>query len=260
MLLSDTTILKLCVPPKRAVFTVTNNQYEFHSYLHKEHLSAEEKLFISKGTHMAVIVESITAEDLADGSKELNGLMHEIPKWEPMITPFVPELIRTTADGSPCLSYGLTSVGYDVRCGTKFALPVKRLSGEVLDSRKPADGFFTEIDIGEDGYIDIPAKTFFMCHTLEYFVMPRDVAALVLGKSTLARMGVVPVSTPIEPGFSGNVTLEFVNSNDHPVRIYAGDAMGQFWFSETTEPVTISYADRGGKYNGQNSGITYHRP
>ena len=79
-----------------------------------------------------------------------------------------------------------------------------------------------------------------------------------LGKSTYARCGIIVNVTPLEPEWEGHVTLEFSNTTPLPAKIYAGEGCAQMLFLESDEVCETSYADRGGKYQGQR-GVTLPR-
>jgi dCTP deaminase len=76
-----------------------------------------------------------------------------------------------------------------------------------------------------------------------------------VGKSTYARCGIITNVTPFEPEWQGHVTIEISNTTPLPARIYAGEGIAQVVFFEASEPCEVSYADRSGKYQGQ-QGIT----
>jgi dCTP deaminase len=63
-------------------------------------------------------------------------------------------------------------------------------------------------------------------------------------------------TTPLEPEWSGRLVLEFSNSADLPVRIYASEGVAQVTFYESDEDCEISYADRKGKYQNQEGLVT----
>jgi hypothetical protein len=56
----------------------------------------------------------------------------------------------------------------------------------------------------------------------------------------------------------GHVTLEFSNTTTLPAKIYANEGVAQMIFFESDEVCETSYADRGGKYQGQR-GVTLPR-
>jgi deoxycytidine triphosphate deaminase len=78
---------------------------------------------------------------------------------------------------------------------------------------------------------------------------------LVVHNSTYARCGVIVNVTPLEPEWEGHVTLEFSNTTTLPAKIYANEGIAQLLFFESDEVCETSYADRGGKYQGQ-KGVT----
>ena len=78
---------------------------------------------------------------------------------------------------------------------------------------------------------------------------------LIVHNSTYARCGIICNVTPLEPEWEGHVTLEFSNTTPLPAKIYANEGVAQMLFFESDEVCETSYADRGGKYQGQR-GVT----
>jgi deoxycytidine triphosphate deaminase len=70
--------------------------------------------------------------------------------------------------------------------------------------------------------------------------------------------GIIVNVTPLEPEWEGHVTLEFSNTTTLPAKIYANEGVAQMIFFESDEVCETSYADRGGKYQGQ-KGVTLPR-
>jgi dCTP deaminase len=70
--------------------------------------------------------------------------------------------------------------------------------------------------------------------------------------------GIIVNVTPLEPEWEGHVTLEFSNTTTLPAKIYANEGVAQMIFFESDEVCETSYADRGGKYQGQ-QGVTLPR-
>jgi dCTP deaminase len=87
--------------------------------------------------------------------------------------------------------------------------------------------------------------------------MPDDLLAIVLGKSTYARSGIIVNVTPLEPGWEGHVTIEIGNATPLPAKVYADEGIAQVVFLKGEKPDT-SYADKQGKYQHQR-GITLPR-
>ena len=104
----------------------------------------------------------------------------------------------------------------------------------------------------------IPPNSFVLARTIEYFRIPRDVLVICLGKSTYARCGMIVNVTPLEPEWEGHVTLEISNTTPLPARVYANEGICQFLFLRGESAPEVSYADRKGKYMGQ-QGVTLPR-
>jgi len=166
-----------------------------------------------------------------------------------MIEPFVEAQRRDN-----CISYGLSSYGYDARVADEFKI-FTNVDSAVVDPKDFAANSF--VDRKTDVCI-IPPNSFALARTVEYFRIPRDTLVICLGKSTYARCGIIVNVTPLEPEWEGHVTLEFSNTTPLPAKIYANEGACQFLFLKGDQPCETSYADRAGKYMGQR-GVTLPR-
>jgi deoxycytidine triphosphate deaminase len=81
---------------------------------------------------------------------------------------------------------------------------------------------------------------------------------LVVHNSTYARAGLLVNTTPLEAGWRGRLVIELGNLANLPIRVYVNEGIGQVLFFESDEDCSVSYDDRGGKYQGQ-TGLTYSR-
>ena len=112
-------------------------------------------------------------------------------------------------------SWGLTECGYDIRIKQSLWL------------------FF--------------GRRFALASSIERFRMPNIVMGRVLNKSTWARMGLdASMTTNIEPGWEGNLTIELRYSRLRPLFIPAGVGIAQVIFETLAEPSTYV-----GKYQYQ---------
>ena len=167
-----------------------------------------------------------------------------------MIEPFEPGQVRQNGGGR-IVSYGTSSYGYDVRCGSHFKI-FTNINSAVVDPKSFSEASF--VDLEADVCI-IPPNSFALAATVEYFRIPRNVLTICLGKSTYARCGIIVNVTPLEPEWEGHVTLEFSNTTPLPAKVYANEGVAQMIFFESDEVCATSYKDRGGKYQGQR-GVT----
>ena len=159
-----------------------------------------------------------------------------------MITPFAENQVREGA-----ISYGISSYGYDMRISDRFKI-FNNSGGEVVDPKGFDPGSFTDF---KGDVCVIPANSFVLATSVEYFKLPRDVIVICLGKSTYARCGVVVNVTPLEPEWEGHVTIEISNTSPRPVKLYANEGIAQIIFLGADELCIRSYADKKGKYQAQ---------
>ncbi|MBV1900047.1 MAG: dCTP deaminase [Kordiimonadaceae bacterium] len=172
--------------------------------------------------------------------------IREMSQAHGMIEPFIDGQVR-----DKCISYGLSSYGYDARVAPEFKI-FTNIDGAVVDPKDFSPKSFVNRDT--DVCI-IPPNSFALARTVEYFRIPKDVLTICLGKSTYARCGIIVNVTPLEPGWEGHVTLEFSNTTPLPAKIYANEGACQFLFLQGNEPCEVAYSDRQGKYQGQ-TGVT----
>jgi dCTP deaminase len=161
-----------------------------------------------------------------------------------MIEPYADNRVRKGT-----ISYGVSSYGYDIRVADEFKIFTNVFSAVVdpknFDPRSMVD-YKGEVCV-------IPPNSFALARTIEYFRIPRGVLTVCLGKSTYARCGIIVNVTPFEPEWEGFVTLEISNTTPLPARIYANEGIAQVLFFEADEECETSYADKKGKYQGQQS-------
>jgi len=161
-----------------------------------------------------------------------------------MIDPFAENQVRDHV-----ISYGVSSYGYDLRVADEFKIFTNVFSAVVdpknFDPKSMVD-YKGEVCV-------IPSNSFALARSIEYFRIPRSVLTVCLGKSTYARCGIIVNVTPFEPEWEGYVTLEISNTTPLPARIYANEGIAQVLFFEADEPCKISYADKKGKYQKQQS-------
>ena len=161
-----------------------------------------------------------------------------------MIEPFVDSQVRNGV-----ISYGVSSYGYDISVADEYKIFTNVYSAIVdpkqFDPRSMVD-FKGDVCV-------IPPNSFALARTVEYFRIPRSILTLCVGKSTYARCGIIVNVTPFEPEWEGYVTLEISNTTPLPAKIYSNEGIAQVVFFEGDEMCEISYADKKGKYQKQES-------
>lgn len=105
---------------------------------------------------------------------------------------------------------------------------------------------FYEMTIPEEGVL-LGSDAFVLASTVEEVHIPRDLVAQVNGKSSYARRGLVVHQTAgfIDPGFRGQITLEFSNASRNPIRLLPGMPICQLVFFQMTSPALRPYGSDG---------------
>lgn len=177
-----------------------------------------------------------------------------------MIVPYSNTSVRSLTNDNglrKVLSFGVSSFGYDVALAHEAKIFTNQ-NAAIIDPKSLIGNSLIDatvlVDESGSKYVILPPNSYMLGRTEEYFDIPRDVMVICVGKSTYARAGCICNTTPIEPGFKGNVVIELSNSTSLPMKIYLGEGIAQFIFFKGN-PCGVSYADRGGKYQGQ-TGIT----
>ncbi len=151
-----------------------------------------------------------------------------------------------------CISYGLSSYGYDLRVADEYKI-FTNVNSSLVDPKKFDAKSFVDFKGPE---CIIPPNSFALARSVEFLRIPRNVLTVCLSKSTYARCGMIVNVTPFEPGWEGFVTLEISNTTPLPAKIYSDEGICQVLFFEGDEPCEVSYADRKGKYQNQPALIT----
>ena len=181
-----------------------------------------------------------------------------------ILFPFVSEKTRELDNGTKALSYGLSHAGYDLRLSPKGFMVIDNTfahgpaSVEALDVKAFNKDLMIEIEpieqLGSTFFI-LPPFSYALGVSMELISMPSNIMGITDGKSTYARQGTIINVTPIEPGWSGHLTICIVNPLAFPVRIYANEGIVQVMFVCLSEAVSQSYGD--GKYQNQGANVTF---
>ncbi len=182
-----------------------------------------------------------------------------------MIEPFEPSLVSELYEGTKILSYGLSSAGYDCRLATtvKYAEPSGSSIMKLMDVKAQRQTDWVDAQLVFGSVAMIP-NVVHLGSSIEYFRLPRNISAICYGKSSYARVGVHLLTTPLEPEWEGNITLEMVSlmgNNFYSTNLnmlYVNEGITQVQFHLMSAHPRVSYKDRKGKYQSQ-TGITLSR-
>ncbi|MFX0107226.1 MAG: dCTP deaminase [Candidatus Hodarchaeota archaeon] len=134
------------------------------------------------------------------------------------------------------------------------------LPGTPVDIRadSPLDTNTKVIDTGDEPFMILPGQ-FILGQTLEKIHVSSGYAALLEGKSSVARLGIiVHAAGLVNPGTGatepGRLTLEIYCENLSPVLLYPGMPIVQIMFIPLSSPAVRGYDQRdGSRYVGQDS-------
>lgn len=143
----------------------------------------------------------------------------------------------------------------DLRLGNKFRVFKEN---ELVDphDEKSIERNTELVDTGGESFVLQP-KQLVLGITLERIAVPNDLVASIEGRSSVARMGVfIHISSGhVNPGSGARgpipVTLEILNMNPSPVKLYPGMRICQLLFYTMDRAVRLGYDDLGGKYAGK---------
>ena len=189
----------------------------------------------------------------------LNDKQISILAENDIIFPFIGEKRRELDNGTKALSYGLSHAGYDMRLSPEgFMVINNNKELEVLDVKSFNTSLMYEAKpVQENGstFFVLPPFSYALGVSLERISMPNNVMGITDGKSTYARQGTIINVTPIEPGWSGFLTICIVNPLAFPTRIYANEGIVQITFYQLDSNVANAYGD--GKYQNQEAKVAF---
>ena len=161
-----------------------------------------------------------------------------------MLNPFSDHL-----NSQGVISWGLSSMGYDIRVADEYKV-FTNVWNTVVDPKSFDPRSFVDF---KGPVCIVPPNSFALARTVEYFKIPRNVLTICCGKSTYARCGIIVNVTPFEPEWEGYAVLEISNTTPLPAKIYSNEGIAQVLFFASEEPCEVSYGDRKGKYQKQQS-------
>lgn len=174
--------------------------------------------------------------------------------FRPLLEPFA-----ENTSGNGIVSYGLTHAGYDLRMDKEIWVN-KPTYGEIIEPRRMkeegySDRLYDKIITDPDKGFIVPPHSYILGKAYEYMRFPRHLKGRVVGKSTLARCGVLINCTPMEPGWHGYLVIEVANISPSPIRLYAMQGIAQLEIEGLSKEPETDYNDKGGIYQNQ-TGVT----
>ena len=159
----------------------------------------------------------------------------------------------------------ISGVTVDVRLGNKFRVFVEHqapyidLSGPKSSVQAALDNVMSdEIDIADDKAFFLHPGELAISVTHESITLPSNMVGWLDGRSSLARLGLMVHVTAhrIDPGWSGNIVLEFFNSGKLPLALRPKMKIGALSFELLSDHAEKPYNSRvDAKYRGQDGAV-----
>lgn len=155
----------------------------------------------------------------------------------------------------------ISGITVDLTLGNKFRVfqdhhaPYIDLSGPKEATQKALESVMgDEIVMTEDQAFFLHPGELALAITHESITLPNNLVGWLDGRSSLARLGLMVHVTAhrIDPGWSGNIVLEFYNSGKLPLALKPHMKIGALSFETMTGPAAKPYTSRSdAKYKNQ---------
>ncbi len=153
----------------------------------------------------------------------------------------------------------------DVRLGNQFRT-FREHTTPYIDLSGPKEEVSSALERVMSDEIVLPEGEAFFLHpgelalavTLESVTIPDDLVGWLDGRSSLARLGLMVHVTAhrIDPGWQGQIVLEFYNSGKIPLALRPGMTIGALSFETLTGPAARPYNRRqDAKYKNQQGAV-----
>ena len=159
----------------------------------------------------------------------------------------------------------ISGLTVDMRLGNKFRVfedhlePYIDLSGPKEQVEKALNNVMSdEIVVAEGDAFFLHPGELALAITYESVTLPADIVGWLDGRSSLARLGLMVHVTAhrIDPGWSGNIVLEFYNSGKLPLALRPMMKIGALSFEVLSGEAEKPYNARlDAKYKGQSGAI-----
>lgn len=150
-------------------------------------------------------------------------------------------------------------LGHQFRVFSEYTLPFIDLSAPKADLSKAIDKVMSdEILLKDDELFYLHPGELALAVTLESVSIPDDLVGWLDGRSSLARLGLMVHVTAhrIDPGWQGQIVLEFFNSGKLPLALKPRMTIGALSFETLTTKAQRPYHSReDAKYKDQKGAV-----
>lgn len=166
----------------------------------------------------------------------------------------ITELLENGEDGSLVITPILDKLqigpaSIDLRLSTEFKVSIPSRSPVLGVVEEAIETFFQETfrEFGED-FILYPNQLV-LANTFEYIRLPENVAGIIVIRSSLNRLG-LNVSSMVQPGYAGTLTLQLTNSGENAIKLRTGMRLVQLVLYDVNDPAGFYRTNSLSKYVG----------
>lgn len=172
-------------------------------------------------------IEPLAAEDAILSSIQIQNRLRISGSKQLIIRPYM----HGSTDG----------VSVDLRLGNQFIVFVRSRTSSFdplrTDHHPRSMQRFVQLPWGET--LVLHPHELVLAATLEYLVIPTDLTAQVVTRSSYGRLGLISATAvQVHPNFHGSLTLELVNLGTVPLELTPGERIAQLIFAKTAETTT----------------------
>ena len=152
---------------------------------------------------------------------------------------------------TPLLPGALGPASVDLRLSNRFIVfeQTSNAAFDVLQSQQDPRRMQSKVQKSWGDPFYLHPGQLVLAATLEYIVMPVDLCAQVVTRSSYGRLGLLSATAvQVHPGYKGCLTLELVNLGSMPLAITPGERVAQLMIFPVASPYTADEGDNR-KYN-----------
>jgi dCTP deaminase len=144
----------------------------------------------------------------------------------------------------------LQPASYDLTLDREFLIPNPEVTE--VDLADVPENHMTALRVDNEGLTVEPGEFLLAC-TRERVTVGEGLLGRVEGKSSIGRLGLIVHITAgfIDPGFTGQITLELFNASPWDLVLYPGQRIAQIAFSFLATTPARPYGQAGNHYQGQ---------
>lgn len=148
---------------------------------------------------------------------------------------------------TPRLPPAVNDASVDLRLGNNFIVFERSNLGEfdALDDARDPRAIQTPVVREWGDVFFLHPGQLVLAATLEYLVLPDDLAGQVITRSSYGRLGLLSATAvQVHPAFAGCLTLELVNLGELPMAITPGERVAQLMLWQTEAPQSAGAATK----------------